>query len=245
MFAPPTKCPIAFWRRRQSWDMVIGMRATCSFRAIILEALKALLPYYAGQVKCIYIDPPYNTGAAFEHYNDNLEHSMWLAMMWPRLELLRELLAEDGSIWVSIDDREGHYLKVIMDQIFGRSNFLAICDLAKNLYYQKFSKASISDMHDFVFCFAKDCEHLENQRSSSSQGNKIVRIRIQTTTLAGSWKATPIQARNYDSNGEYEIENAIRASDRRSPFRYHIGELQNERNLLNLIKTTEFGGEKR
>ena len=63
-----------------------------------LEALKALLPFYAGQVKCIYIDPPYNTRSAFEHYDDNLEHTQWLAMMWPRLELLRDLLAEDGSI---------------------------------------------------------------------------------------------------------------------------------------------------
>ena len=85
-----------------------------------LEALKSLLPYYRGQVKCIYIDPPYNTRSAFEHYDDNLEHSQWLAMIWPRLVLLRELLAEDGSIWVSIDDNEGHYLKVIMDEVFGR-----------------------------------------------------------------------------------------------------------------------------
>ncbi|MDE0155014.1 MAG: DNA methyltransferase, partial [Gammaproteobacteria bacterium] len=68
-----------------------------------LEALKALLPFYAGQVKCIYIDPPYNTRSAFEHYDDNLEHTQWLALMWPRLELLRELLTEDGSIWISID----------------------------------------------------------------------------------------------------------------------------------------------
>lgn len=89
-----------------------------------LEALKSLLPFYAGQVKCIYIDPPYNTGAAFEHYDDSLEHSRWLAMMWPRLELLRELLAEDGTIWMSIDDNEGHYLKVIMDEVFGRKNFV-------------------------------------------------------------------------------------------------------------------------
>ncbi|WP_374385348.1 DNA methyltransferase [Paracoccus yeei] len=80
-----------------------------------LEALKALLPYYAGQVKCIYIDPPYNTGSAFEHYDDNLEHSQWLAMMWPRLELLRELLAEDGSIWVHLDDAEAHYCKGHLD----------------------------------------------------------------------------------------------------------------------------------
>lgn len=84
-----------------------------------LEALKALLPYYAGQVKCIFIDPPYNTKSAFEHYDDNLEHSKWLSMMYPRLELLRELLSEDGSIWVTIDDNEAHYLKVIMDEIFG------------------------------------------------------------------------------------------------------------------------------
>lgn len=81
-----------------------------------LEALKALLPYYAGQVKCIYIDPPYNTRSTFEHYDDNLEHSTWLSTMYPRLEMLRQLLSEDGSIWVSIDDNEGHYLKVIMDE---------------------------------------------------------------------------------------------------------------------------------
>ncbi len=88
-----------------------------------LDALKALLPYYKGAVKCIYIDPPYNTRSAFEHYDDNLEHSQWLAMIYPRLVLLRELLAEDGSIWVSIDDNEGHYLKVVMDEVFGRRNF--------------------------------------------------------------------------------------------------------------------------
>lgn len=84
-----------------------------------LDALKALLPYYAGRVKCVYIDPPYNTRSAFQHYDDNLEHSQWLAMIYPRLVLLRDLLAEDGSIWVSIDDNEGHYLKVIMDEVFG------------------------------------------------------------------------------------------------------------------------------
>lgn len=85
-----------------------------------LDALKALLPYYKGQVKCVYIDPPYNTGNAFEHYDDNLEHSIWLSLMYPRLELLRELLADDGSIWISIDDDECHYIKVICDEIFGR-----------------------------------------------------------------------------------------------------------------------------
>lgn len=87
-----------------------------------LEALKALLPFYAGQVKCIYIDPPYNTGSAFEHYDDNLEHSQWLSLIYPRLELLREFLREDGCIFISIDDDEGHYLKVICDEVFGRKN---------------------------------------------------------------------------------------------------------------------------
>ena len=96
-----------------------------------LEALKALLPFYAGQVKCIYIDPPYNTRSAFEHYDDNLEHSQWLAMMWPRLEVLRDLLAEDGSIWVSIDDNEGHYLKVIMDEVFRATKIYFEYRLAK------------------------------------------------------------------------------------------------------------------
>ena len=98
-----------------------------------LEALKALLPFYAGRVKCIYIDPPYNTRSAFEHYDDSLEHAKWLAMIVPRLMLLREFLSEDGSIWVSIDDNEGHYLKVVMDEIFGRRNFVANVDVAEEI----------------------------------------------------------------------------------------------------------------
>ena len=90
-----------------------------------LEALKSLLPFYRGQVKCIFIDPPYNTKSAFEHYDDNLEHAQWLTLMLPRLQLLRELLRDDGSIWVTIDDHEGHYLKVLMDEVFGRGDFVA------------------------------------------------------------------------------------------------------------------------
>ena len=96
-----------------------------------LEALKALLPFYAGRVKCIYIDPPYNTGSAFEHYDDNLEHTQWLGMLWPRLVLLRDLLSEDGSVWINIDDNEAHYLKVAVDEVFGRKNFVA------NVVWQK------------------------------------------------------------------------------------------------------------
>ncbi len=89
-----------------------------------LQALKALLPFYTGKVKCIFIDPPYNTENAFEHYDDKLEHSQWLSMMYPRLVLLRELLAEDGCICVTLDDNEIHYFKVLMDEVFGRSNFI-------------------------------------------------------------------------------------------------------------------------
>ena len=120
-----------------------------------LQALKSLLPFYAGQVKCIYIDPPYNTGSAFEHYDDNLEHSQWLAMMWPRLEMLRELLAEDGSIWVSIDDREGHYLKVIMDEVFGRRNFVSNV-IWQKAYGPRSNAKFISDSHEHVQLYAKD-----------------------------------------------------------------------------------------
>lgn len=119
-----------------------------------LEALKALLPFYRGQVKCIFIDPPYNTKSAFEHYDDNLEHSQWLSMMLPRLQLLRELLSEDGSIWVTIDDNEGHYLKVLMDEVFGRGNFVA------NVVWQKkYAVANdhktIAPMHDHVLVYRK------------------------------------------------------------------------------------------
>lgn len=89
-----------------------------------LEALKALLPFYAGQVKCIYIDPPYNTGKTFEHYDDNLEHSLWLSFMQPRIEILKEFLREDGFFCCHIDDAEGQYLKVLMDEILGRGNYL-------------------------------------------------------------------------------------------------------------------------
>lgn len=85
-----------------------------------LLALKALEKKFAGQVRCIYIDPPYNTGSAFEHYDDNLEHSQWLNLMRPRLEILWQLLSANGSIWISIDDDERDYLKVLCDEVFGR-----------------------------------------------------------------------------------------------------------------------------
>ena len=126
-----------------------------------LEALKALLPFYAGRVKCIFIDPPYNTRQDFAHYQDNLEHAQWLAMMYPRLELLRSLLADDGSIWVIIDDAEGHYLKVIMDEIFGRKNFVA------NVVWQKRTSPDVrlgmSTAQDTIFLYAKNLARLKKK----------------------------------------------------------------------------------
>lgn len=89
-----------------------------------LLALKALEQEYTGKVKCIYIDPPFNTKQAFEHYNDGVEHSAWLRLMRDRLELLRRLLSDDGSIWVHCDDNEQAYLKVMMDEVFRRENFI-------------------------------------------------------------------------------------------------------------------------
>ena len=120
-----------------------------------LLALKALESKFAGQVKCIYIDPPYNTGSAFEHYDDNLEHSQWLNLMQPRLELLKHLLSNDGSIWISIDDDEGHYLKVLCDEIFGRNNYVNTVIWEKK-YAPQGNAQWFTDSHDFVLVYAKN-----------------------------------------------------------------------------------------
>ncbi|MCC7022503.1 MAG: site-specific DNA-methyltransferase [Thermomicrobiales bacterium] len=119
-----------------------------------LLALKALEAEFAGKVKCIFIDPPYNTGSAFTHYDDGLEHSLWLSMMRDRLELLRRLLSDDGSLWITIDDNEAHYLKVLCDEVFGRTNFVA------NVIWQKrYSVANdhktIAPMHDHLLVYRK------------------------------------------------------------------------------------------
>ena len=118
-----------------------------------LLALKALEQEFAGQVKCVYIDPPYNTGAAFEHYNDNLEHSTWLSLMVPRLKLLWNLLSDEGSIWISIDDDEGAYLKVLCDELFCRSNFIA--QVAWQKRYSRENREAIGDVHEYILVYAK------------------------------------------------------------------------------------------
>jgi adenine-specific DNA-methyltransferase len=119
-----------------------------------LDALKSLLPVYAGRVKCIFIDPPYNSHTAWEHYDDSFEHSLWLSMMYPRLELLRELLSEDGSIWISIDDNEGHYLKIICDEVFGRSGYVTSF-IWKKVDSPNDNKVAITPDHEYVLCYSK------------------------------------------------------------------------------------------
>ena len=127
-----------------------------------LLALKALEQDFTGKIKCIYIDPPYNTGSAFEHYDDNLEHSTWLSLMKPRLELLQKLLSEDGSIWIQIDDNEQAYLKVLCDEIFGRRNFIStICVKMSTLSGVKTAhkEKTIVKEKEFILVYAKDIEH--------------------------------------------------------------------------------------
>ena len=159
-----------------------------------LEALKALLPFYAGQVKCIYIDPPYNTRSAFAHYDDNLEHTKWLAMMWPRLELLRELLAEDGSIWVSIDDQECHYLKVVMDEIFGRGNFVA--DVFWQKTHTRENRTDISTVHDHIIVFGRDREVWRETRNLlPSSETQLERFKNPDDDLRGRWASLPAHAK--------------------------------------------------
>lgn len=120
-----------------------------------LLALKALEQEFSGKIKCVFIDPPYNTGSAFRHYDDGIEHSLWLSLMRDRLELIRKLLSDDGSLWITIDDNEAHYLKVLCDEIFGRMNFVS------NFVWQKSygggSKARwFVGLHEHILCYAKD-----------------------------------------------------------------------------------------
>jgi adenine-specific DNA-methyltransferase len=168
-----------------------------------LDALKSLLPFYAGQVKCIYIDPPYNTGSAFEHYDDNLEHSQWLAMMWPRLELLRDLLADKGSIWVSIDDDEAHYMKVMLDEVFFRKNFIV------NALWQKRTspdgRIHMGDAHDHILVYGSQAarSHFNDLSLSDEQSSAY---KNPDGDVRGPWVSTDFTAQGYRPNQMYKIE---------------------------------------
>lgn len=125
-----------------------------------LLALKALEQEYSGRVKCIYIDPPYNTGNAFEHYDDGIEHSIWLSLMSERLKVLHKLLSSDGSIWISIDAEESHYLKVLCDEIFGRKNFVDEV-IWQRSYAPINLKKTLSRSHDTILVYAKESKGFE------------------------------------------------------------------------------------
>jgi len=168
-----------------------------------LLALKALEQEFVGKVKCIYIDPPYNTGAAFEHYEDGVEHSLWLSLMRDRMELLKRLLSDEGSIWISIDDNECHYFKVMMDEVFGRANFVASVVWQK-IYTVKNTARHFSDMHDYILVYAKSLESW-TRKSLPRTEKQDKAYKNPDNDQRGPWKATPIQARNYYSKGLYTI----------------------------------------
>lgn len=168
-----------------------------------LLALKALEQEYTGKIKCVFIDPPYNTGSAFEHYDDGVEHSIWLSLMRDRLEAIMKLLSDDGSLWITIDDNEAHYLKILCDEIFGRKNFVSTV-IWQKLFTVKNSAKYFSDMHEYVLVYAKNKECW--QRNLLPRPAELDK---SYTNLdddpRGSWTTNAIQARNYYSQGSYEI----------------------------------------
>ena len=159
-----------------------------------LLALKALERKYAGKIKCIYIDPPYNTGAAFEHYDDNLEHSIWLGLMRERLVILRNLLSEDGSIWIQIDDGEQAYLKVLCDEIFGRKNFLNM--ISVNMKNVAGASGGGEDKRlkkncEYILIYSKDYESIPTFKGAYDYeeiGELVRRYREENI----SWKYTSV-----------------------------------------------------
>ena len=189
-----------------------------------LEALKALLPHYAGQVKCIYIDPPYNTGNESWVYNDNVNspemrewlgkvvggegedlsrHDKWLCMMYPRLVLLRAMLHDNGSLWMSIDDNEVHHARSIMDEIFGQSNFIT-CVIWQKMFSPKSSARHLSESHDYILVYAKDSNSwVRNLLTRTEQHDK--RYTNPDNDPRGVWSSSDMSARNYYSQGTYSI----------------------------------------
>lgn len=169
-----------------------------------LLALKALESKYAGQVKCVYIDPPYNTGSAFEHYDDNLEHSQWLQLMRPRLEILWRLLCEEGSIWISIDDDERDYLKVLCDELFGRSCFLTSIVWQKR--YSRENREAIGDVHEYVLVYTKNKELFKQKRNLVPMSEEQAKIyKNPNNDPRGRWRPVPMTAQGYRPNQMYPI----------------------------------------
>ena len=169
-----------------------------------LLALKALEKDYAGQVKCIYIDPPYNTGSAFEHYDDNLEHSRWLQLMRPRLEILWYLLSENGSIWISIDDDERDYLKVLCDGVFGRQHFLTSIVWQKR--YSRENREAIGDSHEYILVYVKNKDKFKQERNFLPLTEKQKKAyKNPDNDPRGPWQSVSLLAQGYRPNQMYTI----------------------------------------
>jgi adenine-specific DNA-methyltransferase len=169
-----------------------------------LLALKALEQEFAGKVKCVFIDPPYNTGSAFTHYDDGVEHSIWLSLMRDRLELLRRLLSQDGSIWITIDDNEMPYLRILLDETFSRTSFVAQIVWQKR--YSRDNNSAIGDVHDYVVCYARDTERFKAVRN-------LVKIDSKTNSAyrnprndpKGPWRLIPMNGAGLRPNQQYPV----------------------------------------
>ena len=171
-----------------------------------LLALKALEAEFAGKVKCVFIDPPYNTGNAFEHYDDGVEHSIWLGLMRDRLEVIRRLLADDGSLWITIDDNEAHYLKVLCDEVFGRKNFVA--SIAWQKVFAKKNKAQISGSHDHLLVIAKEVSRWK-RNLLPRDGAALAAFKNPDKDLRGAWQSVAFSVQSEDG-------------DKRKAYRYPI-----------------------
>lgn len=179
-----------------------------------LLALKALEQEFTGKVKCVFIDPPYNTGSAFTHYDDGLEHSIWLGLMRDRLEIIKRLLSDDGSLWITIDDNECHYLKVLCDEIFGRANFLT------NFIWQKSygggSKARwFVGLHEHMLCYAKDISRLPDMwlPPDPEAAKKYYKFTDEKFAERGPYRLQPLATTSMDERPN--LRYPIRLSDGR------------------------------
>jgi adenine-specific DNA-methyltransferase len=167
-----------------------------------LLALKALEAEFAGTVKCVFIDPPYNTGSAFQHYDDGLEHSIWLSLMRDRLQIIRRLLSHDGSLWITIDDNEVHYLKVLCDEIFGRPNFVS------NVIWEKAdsprnSARQFSADHDHILVFSRNPAWIPKRLARTDEANAI--YSNPDNDERGPWLPGDPYANKPYSRGQYEF----------------------------------------
>ena len=169
-----------------------------------LLALKALEAEFTGKVKCVFIDPPYNTGSAFTHYDDGLEHSIWLGLMRDRLEIIRRLLSDDGSLWITIDDNEAHYLKVLCDEVLGRRSFVA--NVVWQNRYSRSNDASISLSHNSILVYSPAADQWKNVRNRLSRtAEQASQYKNPDNDPSGPWRAIPWDAPNIRANLSYPI----------------------------------------